>query len=152
MEEKGFLSSKKTQDIHQTINIAVYDIHARTTTYLFEKGLETETIVDFVFEEMYDEARQVICYNDSAHLQKIGIRNNKKIIKRALANRIWVLTERVSASKKIYKLWSFEKKGHAKRLIAEFDENTLCRMDVWNQRIRFLQYGLDKVEIQDFEY
>jgi hypothetical protein len=152
IEEKGFLSSKKTLDPNQTVNIAVYDIHSRTTTYLFEKGLESETIVDFVFEERYDEARQVICYNDSAHFQKIGIRNNKKIVQRALANRVWVLTEQASASKKTYKLWSFEKKGSAKRLIAEFDENTFCRMDVWNQRIRLLKYGSDKVEIQDFEY
>jgi hypothetical protein len=145
-KKSGNLFKSVVQESSAVQNIAIYDILSRRTRYLFEEVVAESVISHLLFEESFDSKSGWMAFNrSSSHIQ-----NNEAIPEREPANRLFVCQHLPVSKKRL--LWTFQKDGDGKRLVAEMEEHTDWFLDVFNQKIRLIKRQEGKVEIQDFDW
>lgn len=145
-KKSGNLFKSVVQESSAVQNIAIYDISSRTTRYLFEEVVAESVISHFLFEELFNATSGWMDFNrSSSHVQ-----NNEAISEREPANRLFVCQHLPVPKKRL--LWTFQKNGDDKRLVAELEEHTDWFLDVFNQKIRLIKRLESKLEIRDFDW
>ena len=76
--------------------------------------------------------------------------NNSRIEKRALADVLFVITEKPEMEE--YEFWISNKLGMDKRLVKRFSKEIDWRIDVYNQKIFFLHPIENGVEVEAFSW
>ncbi len=145
---KKLMGGKKDTgyDLTKVSNIVIYDVANKRSKVLFENVIDKEVITHMLFETGYDEKLQEILFNR----QSSKIQNNHSIAHRQSYNQLLICQENTDTYHK--KLWISKKDGSSLALLAELDNTTEWRLDVYNGKVRVFRRSDENPFVKDYNW
>ncbi len=126
-------------------NIAIYDIHNQSTSYLFDNLPEHSSIRDIWFEQYYDDKLKRIAYSTS-----VNVRNNENVSSRPLKQNLLIKVWNVN--QEVYTLFLSDKRGKNKTELATFDKESDFFIDAYNAKIHIIKQVSDQLQIATYDW
>ena len=141
----GITKSKKQVQKNKISNLAIYEIGKEKLSYFFEEG-SINNIKFYFYESTYNEKLERIDFNTENYV----LSNNRKIEKRKLTDKLFVVTENEVGDE--YKLWISSKLGTDKKMVKEFSKEIEWSIDVYNKKILFLHKVENGIKIESLNW
>lgn len=139
----------KTEQRILTTNLAIYDIAAGTTNYLFPDTM-LQDICAMFYASKNDEKPGDIGFfveHSRPRPKSLGLFSAEK---RLPDNKLYLIT--YSYAKETYTFWSADKNGSNLKAEYLFTDRTEFYVDMTNKAFRFVTQKGNRMEIKDFRY
>jgi hypothetical protein len=141
----GITRSKKEVKTNTISNLAIYEIGKDKLSYFFEKG-SMNNIKYYFYETSYNEQLERMDFSMENH----RIFNNKKIEKRELADKLFLVNENEESDE--LELWVASKLGADKKIVKVFSKNLDWRIDVYNKKVLFFHKIENGIKVESIDW
>jgi hypothetical protein len=143
----GGESYSKSSSEHKVDNLLIYDIPKDMQLWYFQDGElgKNESVQHILYEQDVNDTTGTAIFDGTA----AWVVQNNREVERAVSDKLLVLT----ADAKKCRIWTSDKWGIDKKVIAEFDSDAAWHLDVFNGVIRVLERDEKTgLNIRNFEW
>ncbi|MEO1413320.1 MAG: hypothetical protein AAFW73_25795 [Bacteroidota bacterium] len=128
----GILGTKYEADPRLVYNLGIYDIAADELRYFFAPGTERR-ILHLIYETEYNDKLRRMEFSESGTF----LFNNYDLDPREQSDRLFVVAQPTKSE--AGELWVSNRRGEAPKLVRTFDLKMDWRIDVYNQKLLFVE-------------
>lgn len=139
-------------DFEKIVNVAVYDIAADKTKYIFPEN-NAEVITGFIFEKEIDAGKKRVLFNSPDDDIYSHLEDNSNVMRKSLSNNIIIKT--VNRKTEEISFWLCSRNGSNLTLIYKRDGKTpgfRWFINPQKQKIVFINRTDGNIDIKDFDY